>query len=110
MRVGIRELKAHLSQYIDQARKGEPVVITDHGKPVVRLEPVVTRTGHEQLPAKLRALIEEGKVVDKGLVTREMLPKPLPPLKGDKTLSDLIIEERDEFIRRYERAGEDSPQ
>lgn len=103
MQVGVRELKAHLSEYIAKAREGEPVVITDRGKPVVRLEPVRLRPGHEKLPAKMRALIESGQMIDKG-PPKGKLPKPLPPLKGDKTLSDLIIEERDESVRRYEWA------
>ena len=37
------------------------------------------------------------------------LYEALPPLRGDKTLSDLIIEERDESLRRYEWFSEDRP-
>jgi len=32
MMVGIRELKAHLSEYIRRAEAGEVVTITDHGR------------------------------------------------------------------------------
>ena len=109
MRVGIRELKAHLSHYIEQARKGETVVVTDRGKPVVRLETITLKPGNERLPSKLQLLIESGQVVDKGLLDPKKLPKPLPSLRGDKTLSDLIIEERDESLRRYEWFSEDRP-
>ena len=101
MEVGIRELKAHLSAYIRRVRQGEPIVVTDRGKPIVRLEPIRLRTDHQDLPPKLRALIENGKVIDKGPITVEMLPKQLPPLRGDKSLSDLVIEERDAAVRRY---------
>ncbi len=38
--VGIRELKAHLSTYIDYASKGEEVIVTDRGKEVALLVPI----------------------------------------------------------------------
>lgn len=37
MNVGIRELKAHLSEYVKRAGKGEQILVTDRGKPVARL-------------------------------------------------------------------------
>lgn len=37
MNVGIRELKAHLSEYVGKAADGENIVVTDRGKPVARL-------------------------------------------------------------------------
>lgn len=39
-RVGIRVLKDHLSQYVQRARSGEQVVITDRGRPVALLSPL----------------------------------------------------------------------
>lgn len=37
MNVAITELRAHLSDWIDQARSGEEVIVTDRGVPVARL-------------------------------------------------------------------------
>jgi len=37
MQVGVRELKAKLSEYIGRAVAGETVVVTDRGTPVARL-------------------------------------------------------------------------
>lgn len=37
MEVGVRELKAKLSEYISKAAAGESVVVTDRGTPVARL-------------------------------------------------------------------------
>lgn len=110
MSVGIRELKAHLSAYIEQVRRGQSIVITDRGKPVARLASIALQPDHDQLPAKWRQLIETGKVINKGPLTLDKLPRPLPPLLGGKSLSDLIIEERDESVRRYKRPGEDPPE
>jgi prevent-host-death family protein len=39
MEVGIRELKAHLSELLGRAGAGESIVITDRGRPVARLVP-----------------------------------------------------------------------
>lgn len=37
MSVGIRELKAKLSEYVNRAANGEMIVVTDRGRPVARL-------------------------------------------------------------------------
>ena len=37
MEVGVRELKAKLSEYVSRAAAGESVVVTDRGTPVARL-------------------------------------------------------------------------
>lgn len=37
MNVGIRELKARLSEYVRRAGNGEPILITHRGRPVARL-------------------------------------------------------------------------
>jgi prevent-host-death family protein len=37
MDVGVRELKAHLSEILERAASGENVVVTDRGRPIVRL-------------------------------------------------------------------------
>jgi len=55
-RVGIRELKAHLSHYVRLAREGRRVVVTDRGEEVAELRAVT--------PAHpgLRELIDSGMV------------------------------------------------
>ena len=40
MDVGIRELRAGLSRYVEQVKQGEEIVVTEHGKPVARLVPM----------------------------------------------------------------------
>lgn len=37
MDVGIRELKAHLSEYVSKAADGVNIVVTDRGRPVAQL-------------------------------------------------------------------------
>ena len=60
MRVGIRELKAHISGYIDRVKDGEIVDVTDRGTVVARLIPA--RASEPELPAELTALMAGGKV------------------------------------------------
>ena len=85
--VGVRELKARLSEYLRQVKKGRTVVITEHGKPVGRLVP----TG-QSLEQRLQAMIDAGLAEWNG--------KPLPPMKPvdklrrGKSIADLIIEDR----------------
>jgi prevent-host-death family protein len=38
--VGIKELKAHLSEFVERARQGRRVVVTDRGEPVAELIPL----------------------------------------------------------------------
>ena len=59
-KVGIRELKAHLSHYVRLAREGARVVVTDRGEEVAELRAVT--------PAHpgLRELIDSGMVTWSG--------------------------------------------
>jgi prevent-host-death family protein len=38
--VGVRELKQHLSEYLDRAQRGEVVRVTDRGRPKALLGPL----------------------------------------------------------------------
>jgi prevent-host-death family protein len=44
-RVGIRELKAHLSQVVQRASAGQRFAVTDHGRVVAELGPVAADDG-----------------------------------------------------------------
>ena len=37
MEVGVRDLRDNLSRYLERARAGEEVVVTDHGRAVARI-------------------------------------------------------------------------
>lgn len=40
---GVREARQHLTDLLDDVKKGREVVITDRGRPVARLAPVARR-------------------------------------------------------------------
>jgi prevent-host-death family protein len=45
--VGVRELKQHLSEYLDRAERGELVTVTDRGRPKALLGPLPGRANVE---------------------------------------------------------------
>jgi prevent-host-death family protein len=48
MDVGVRELKQHLSEYLDRAERGEVVRVTDRGRPKALLGPLPGRARVEE--------------------------------------------------------------
>ena len=89
-RVGIRELKATLSECVREVRAGRAIVVTEHGRPVARLIP----EGSSPLE-RLQALQAAGSVAWSG--RRLRAAKPVAPRagKGKRTVADLVIENRD---------------
>ena len=43
MDVGVRELKQHLSEYLDRVERGETIRVTDRGRPKILLVPLPGR-------------------------------------------------------------------
>jgi prevent-host-death family protein len=41
-RIGVRELRQHASRYLQRVAHGEIIEVTDRGRPVARLVPVIT--------------------------------------------------------------------
>jgi antitoxin (DNA-binding transcriptional repressor) of toxin-antitoxin stability system len=68
--IGVKELKARLSEYVRLARAGETVLITDRGEVVAELRP-----SHRQRPGResLDDVLQE--LADAGETTRPSLPK-----------------------------------
>ncbi len=85
MEAGIRELRDHLSRYLDVVRDGHEVTVTDHGTAVARLVPL-------DQPRPLDRLIAEG------LVTPAQRRKSVRPagreITAKGTVSDLVAEQR----------------
>jgi prevent-host-death family protein len=88
MDVGIRELKAHLSAYLDRVQGGEEVIVTERGKPIARIEPLPK----VEVPEAMRHLVESGRMVDKGPMRH--FPRRIRMTPGDKTSTDFVREQR----------------
>jgi prevent-host-death family protein len=88
MDVGIRELKAKLSEYVARARRGEVIRVTDRGVPVAQLTP---------LPA------EEEDPIDRGIREGWITPGNGAPVreewkhfKASRSLEEILAEDRGE--------------
>jgi prevent-host-death family protein len=84
--VGVKELKAKLSSYIHDTRKGEKIVVTDHGEEVALLSPLST-------DYKLMVFLEKSGKAHWTRGKPEGLDEPIE-VKG-KPLSTTILEERE---------------
>jgi len=93
--VSITYAKNHLSSVVKMVREGTPVLLTDYGKPVARLEPVgISDQGTSE--GLLNDLEKKG-LIRKG---RKSLPlefwKSAPvSIPGDSSVIKVLIEERE---------------
>lgn len=89
--IGVRELKASLSETLRAVDRGEQVRVTARGRPVADLVPAELEAGGRQL----RQLVAEGRVSP----ATEALPAAAPELvaaRSERSASALVLDERDE--------------
>jgi prevent-host-death family protein len=58
MNVGVRQAKTELTKLINAAIAGETVIITNHGKPLVRLVPEKTKPAKNRGYGCLKGILE----------------------------------------------------
>lgn len=86
--IGLRELKSKLSQCVREVKAGATIVITERGRRVARM----VREG-ESIAERIEALRKAGSIQWSG---RRLAPaKPGPRVRGKRTVSDIVIENRD---------------
>jgi prevent-host-death family protein len=90
--VGSRELKTRLGTYLERVRRGETILVTDHGTPVAELRPVpVARDATEAALQRMEA---------EGLITRatpgELTPFEPIRIPSGVSVSELVRADRDE--------------
>lgn len=83
MEVGIRQLKAHLSEYVATASEGAEIVVTDRGRPVARLAPL-----------RARSDVERG--IDEGWIepSRRARLSDVRPVRSDRSTTEVLAEDR----------------
>ena len=86
MDVAVSELSAHLARWIDAAREGNDIVITDRGTPVARIVALDSKPVIDQLTAE-------------GVISRPT--RPTRPVAGDRQrptpkrpVADIVSEQR----------------
>lgn len=91
--VGVARLKAQLSRYLDVARHGEEVVITERGRPVAKL---VGLRAAERAESRRERLARAGLLVLGARRLRPALRKPpRGPAVGAAVLRALLEERAD---------------
>jgi prevent-host-death family protein len=84
MDVGIRDLKQHLSEYLERVAQGEVIRVTDRGRPKAILGPVPDKQ-----------IIERG-VADGWLKPgSSSLPLPVSRARARQRVMDVLREDRD---------------
>jgi prevent-host-death family protein len=86
MDVAVSELRAHLSDYLDKARRGDEVVITDRGVPVARLIGLTATATLERLAAD--GVIARATAAPRPRAAGQPRPRPRRPV------ADQVSEQR----------------
>ena len=90
-RVGVRELRQNLSVYLRRVRRGETLEVTERGRPVALLQPIVAADDG------LARLAERGLLVRRGAGNLADLPPPTS-VKLDHPLTSVLDESREDRI------------
>ena len=84
--IGLRELNQNPSRAVARVRAGESLLVTDRGKPILRMVPEVETFG------TLRRLLAEGSAT---APAENGLPDLIPDLAPDvDSLSDVLLADR----------------
>ncbi len=87
---GVAEVKARLSEYLARVRGGEEVLVTDRGRPVARIVPVVDGAAHLG-ELERRGLLRGPSAALPG----DFLDRPRPAPRGG-SVREALLEERRE--------------
>ncbi len=92
-RVGVRELRQNLSQWLRRVERGESFEVTERGTPVALLIPLPPAAG-----GVIARLLAEGRIarVGRGNLADLGPPPPAPP--GARPLSEILEELREDKI------------
>lgn len=87
LRVGTRELKNKLSEYLRRVKKGETITVTERGKVIGHLSPVKST-----VEERIQAMVDAGLADWNGERLKPYRPKIVN--RSGRLMSDMIIEDR----------------
>ena len=90
-RVGIKELRNCLSQYLRRTKQGEEIIVTERGRPIAVIQPIRSAAPVVTLQARLARLAAQGLVT---LPTRKPLKKVRRVKVSGAPISHTILEDR----------------
>ena len=87
IRVGMRELKSKLSEYLRRVKKGQTIIVTERGKVIAQIGPA-----KQSVEERIWVMVDAGLADWNG-----KRPKPHKPKIINKTgrlMSDMVVEDR----------------
>lgn len=91
--IGIAELKAHLSEYVRAAQKGEEITIKDRQTPIAKLVPIE----QPEMIGKIRRATRSVAEVQRMLDARPAEP-PIPRAAFERILEEERADRSDEWL------------
>jgi antitoxin (DNA-binding transcriptional repressor) of toxin-antitoxin stability system len=90
----VRELRQNLSVYLDRVKKGETLEVTEHGQPIAQLGPRPPKSA-----SIIDQMIADGRITPATFDHRKIPPPPPNPDPSGRTLTEILLEMRDEEYR-----------
>jgi prevent-host-death family protein len=91
--VGIRELKTHLSRYVQEVKGGDEILVPERGKIIARLVPVEAHSDAARFQSLLLKLSAEGQIILPRIHKKAARPARRKKMKGTP-FSDAVLEDR----------------
>ncbi len=86
-RVGTRELKSKLSEYLRRVKKGETIIVTERGKVIGQIGPV-----KQTVEERIWAMVDAGLADWNGKKLKPYQPRIIN--RSGKLMSDIVAEDR----------------
>lgn len=90
-RVGVRELRQNLSVYLREVRRGQSLEVTERGRPVAVLQPIL------RVDDPVAALVARGIAVRRGRGDLAELAPPVP-LREAPSVTEALQDLREERL------------
>lgn len=91
--IGLRELNQNLSKAVARVRAGESILVTDRGRPILRIVPDIEH------PGILQRLVTDGEA---SAPTEQCMPDLIPDLAPETdSLAELLVADRDRERATY---------
>jgi prevent-host-death family protein len=91
--VGIRELKTHLSRYVQDVKAGNEILVSERGKIIARLVPAEPRSDAARFQNLLLKLSAEGQIILPRVHKKATRPVKRKKIEGTP-FSAAVLEDR----------------
>src|SRR2546426_3465270 len=105
-KVGVARLKAQLSRYLEMAKRGQEVIVTERGRPVAKL---VALDGAHGADARRERLIRAGVLIPGSQRLRASLRKPPRDRKSTRLNSSHLVISYAVFCLKKKKNEKDPP-